>query len=86
MDWFKTSYPNVPLNRDDVPFSLQCITGIQGTKPDVRQWNILLYAVVKIIIYKKNTIDCSTYIKAFSGGTLLHFIVNIDDVINTTNN
>ena len=34
LDWFERSYPNVPLNLDDVPFRLQFINVIQGTKPD----------------------------------------------------
>ena len=57
LDWFEILYPNVSLNRDDGPFFLQCVNAIQGTKPDVRQWKILLYAVVTIIKYKKSTID-----------------------------
>ena len=28
-DWFEISYPNVPLNRDDGPFFLQCMNEIQ---------------------------------------------------------
>ena len=31
LDSFERSYPNVPLNRDDGPFCLQCMNGIQGT-------------------------------------------------------
>ena len=29
LDLFERSYPNVPLNRDDVPFCLQCMNAIQ---------------------------------------------------------
>ena len=36
LDWFERSYPNVPLNRYDGPFCLQCMNGIQGTKPSGR--------------------------------------------------
>ena len=25
LDWFERSYPNVPINRDDGPFCLQCM-------------------------------------------------------------
>ena len=57
IDWFERSYPNVPLNRYDGPFFLQCMNGIQGTKPSGRQWNRLLDAVVTIIKYNKSTID-----------------------------
>ena len=32
LDWFERSYPNVPLNRDDGPFCLQFMNGIQGKK------------------------------------------------------
>ena len=42
IDWFEESYPNVPLNRDDGPFCLQFINGIQETKPTGRQWNRLI--------------------------------------------
>ena len=49
LDWFEISYPNVPLNINDGPFCLQCMKLIQGTKPDGRQYNILLDAVVTII-------------------------------------
>ena len=31
LDWFERSYPNIPLNRDDGPFCLKCMNGIQGT-------------------------------------------------------
>ena len=42
LGWFERSYPNVPLNQGDGPFYLQCMNGIQGTKPPGRQWNRLL--------------------------------------------
>ena len=29
LDWFERSYSNVPLNRYDGPFFLQCMNGIQ---------------------------------------------------------
>ena len=53
LDWFEISYLHFFLNRDDGPFCLQCMNGIQGTKPAVIQWNILLDAVFTIIKYKK---------------------------------
>ena len=37
LDWFEKSCPNVLLNRDDGPFFLQCMNGIQGTQPSGRQ-------------------------------------------------
>ena len=36
---------------------------IQGIKPSIIQWNILLDAVVTILEYKKSTIDHAIYIK-----------------------
>ena len=33
LDWFERSYPNVPLNLYDGSFFIQCMNGIQGTKP-----------------------------------------------------
>ena len=33
IDWFEIYYPNFPLNRDDGPFCIQCMNGIQGIKP-----------------------------------------------------
>ena len=30
LNWFETSYPNVPLNLDYGPFLSQCMNGIQG--------------------------------------------------------
>ena len=57
LDWFERTYPNVPLNRYDDPFCLQCMNVIQGTKPAGRQWNRLLDAVVTILRYKNITID-----------------------------
>ena len=38
LDWFERSYPNNPLNQDYGPFCLQCMIGIQGTKPTGRQY------------------------------------------------
>ena len=57
LDWFERSYPNVPLNRYDGTFCLQCMNIIQGTKIAGRQWNIILDAVVTILKYNKGTID-----------------------------
>ena len=70
---------------------------IKGTKPDGRQWNRLLDAVVTILDYKKRAIDHAIYIKVFDDGTVSHltvftddtvsyFTVSTDDVLNTTNN
>ena len=70
IDQFERSYPNVTINRDDDPFCLQCMNGIQGTKPPGRKWNRLLDAVVTIIKYKKSTIDHDVYIKVFTDGTV----------------
>ena len=86
LDWFERSYPNVPLDRDDGPFCLQCMNGIQGTKPAGRQRNRLLDAVVKIIEYKNSTIDHAIYIKVFDDGTVSYLTVSTDDVFKTTNN
>ena len=77
--------PNVPLNRDDGPFCLQLMNGIQGTKPDGRR-NRLLDEVFTILEYKKITIDNSIYIKVFSDGTLSYLTVSTYDVLSTTNN
>ena len=49
LDWFERSHLNVPLNRDYVPFCLQCMNWIQGTNPSGRQWNTLLDALVTIL-------------------------------------
>ena len=62
------------------------MNGIQGTNPSGRQWNRILYEVVKIIKYKKSTIDHAIYIKVFTDGTVPYLTVSTDDVINTTNN
>ena len=86
LDWFERSYPNVPLNRDDGPFFLQCINGIQGTTPAGRQQDILLGAVVTILEYKKSTIDHAIYINPFDDVTVYYLTFSTDDVLNTTNN
>ena len=83
LDWFENFYPNVPQNRDDSPFFLQCMNGIQGTKPTGRKLNRLLDAVVIITKYKKNRIDHDIYIKFFTNVTLSYITVYIDDVLNT---
>ena len=86
LDWFERSYQNVPLNRDDGTFCLQCMNGIQGTKPAVRQWNRLLDVVVTILEYKKSKIDHAIYIKVFDDGKVSYLTVSNDDVLNLTNN
>ena len=86
LEWFEIFYPNVPQNQDDVPFCLQCMNRIQGTKPAGRQRNRLLDAVVAILKYKKRTIDYTIYIKFFTDGTVSYLIVSNDDILNTTNN
>ena len=35
LDYFETSYPNIPLNQGDSPFLIQCMNLIQGGK----QWD-----------------------------------------------
>ena len=62
------------------------MNGIQVTKPDERQCNRLLDAVVTILKYNKSTIDHAVYIKFFSGGTESYLTVSTDDFINATNN
>ena len=86
LDWFERYYSNFPLNRDDGPFCLQCMNGIQVTKPAGRQWNRLLDAVVTILEYKKSTIDHTIYIKVFSDGTVSYPTVSTDNVVRATNN
>ena len=86
LDWFGISYTNVPLNRYDGPFCLQCMNVIQGTNPAGRQWNRLLDVVVKILKYKKITIDHAIYIKFFTDGTVSYLKVSTYGVINTTHN
>ena len=81
LDWFERSYLNVPLNLDDGPFCLQCMNGIQGTKPAGRQWNRLFDAVVTILEYKKSTIDHAIYIKVVDDGTVSYLKVSTDDVL-----
>ena len=84
--WFKIFYPNVTLNRDDGTFFLQYVNGVQGTKPDGRQWNRLIDTVVTIIKYNESTIYHDIYINVFSDRTVPYITVSTDDVINTTNN
>ena len=67
---FEISHTNVPINRDDGPFCLQCMNVIQGKELSVRQWNRLLDAVVTVLKYKKSTIYHSIYIKVFTYGTV----------------
>ena len=56
LDLFERSYPNVPSNQYCGPFFLQCMHGVQGTKPDGKKWNRLLGAVVTVLRYNKITI------------------------------
>ena len=86
INWFVISYPNVPLNRDDGPFCLQCMNGVQWTKPAGIYWNRLLDALVTILKYNKSTIYHAIYIKVFTYGTVSYLTVSTDDVLNTTNN
>ena len=46
--WFEKKYPNVTLNWYYGPFGIQYIIGIKGTKPELRQWNILPDAVATV--------------------------------------
>ena len=86
LEWFERSYPNFPLNRDDGKFCLQCMNGIQVTKPAGRKWNRLLDSVVAILKYKNITIYHAIYIKFFTYGTVSYLKVSNDDVLNTNNN
>ena len=62
------------------------MNGIQGTKPSVIQWNILLDTVVSILRYNNITIDHAIYIKVFIDGTVSYLTVSTDNVLNNTNN
>ena len=42
--------------------------------------------MVKIIYYKRSTIDHAIYVKLFSDGTVSYLTVSMGDVLNTTNN
>ena len=86
LDWFERSYPNVPLNRYDGPFFLQCMNRTQGKKPAGRQWNRLHDAEVTTLKNKKSTIYHDIYIKVFTDGTVSYLTVFTDDVLNNTNN
>ena len=55
-------------------------------KPSGRQWNKLLDSVVKILEYKKSTIDHAIHIKGFDDVTVSYLRVSTDDVLNTINN
>ena len=63
---FDIYYPNVPLNRYEGPFCLQCMNEIQGGKSSGRKWNRLLDAVVITLKYNKITIDRAIFVKVFS--------------------
>ena len=80
---FEISYPNVTINRDDGPFFLQFMNGIQGTKPVRRQCNRLLDALVKILKYK----TCSSPRRAVRSNSLVCsknslLIVGIGPILN----
>ena len=62
------------------------MNGIQGRNPAGQQWNTPLDTMVTVPKYKKITIDHDIYIKAFSDGTISHFIFSTDDVLNTNHN
>ena len=57
-----------------------------GGNPAGQQCNRLLDAMVKIIKYKKRTIDHAIYTKVFSEGKFSYLTVYTDDFINTNNN
>ena len=86
LDWFDRSYSNVTINRYEGPFFPQSMDVIQGKKPTRQQWNQLLDDVVKIVKYKKITIDHAIYIKVFYDGTMSYIMVSTDDVLKNTNN
>ena len=62
------------------------MNGIQGTKLDGKQCNILLGAVVTMIKSKKITIYHDIYIKVFSDRKVSYLAYSADDVLNTNNN
>ena len=48
---------------------------IQGKTPEVWEWNRLLDALVKILKYKKSTIDHVIYTKLFSTYDFLKLLI-----------
>ena len=59
---------------------------MQGTKPEGRQWNRLLDAVVIIMKQRKITIYHAIYIRVFYDGTVYFITFYTDYVLYTTNN
>ena len=84
--WFEKYHPNIRLNKYDGTFCIQCMNGIQETKPAVQQFHSLFGVLVTILKYRKRKIDHTIYIKVFYLGTFPYLIVSTDDIINTTNN
>ena len=52
LEWFEKYKPNVPINRYDGKFLLQCMHVILGGKSEGHQWIIFLDEVVTVIKYK----------------------------------
>ena len=86
LDWFEKSYPNVPLNRDNVPFCLQCMYGIQEQNhlEDNRIDSLMQWS--KLLSIRGEQFHHAIYINFFSDVTVSYLIVSTDDVLNTTNN
>ena len=59
--------------------------GIQSNKPSDIQCKIILYALVKLISYKRSTIYHAMYVKIFYHGKVSYITVSMVDVFNTTN-
>ena len=83
---FFKPYLNVTLNSCDGTLCIQCMNGIQVTKPPVRQPKRLIGSVVTVLKYNKIPIDHTIYIRVFSDGNVYYLKFSVDDVLNTTNN
>ena len=65
LEWFKSFYPIITINKDGGLFCLQCMNGIRGKNTARRQWNIQVEAVVTILKYNKITTDHEIYISMY---------------------
>ena len=80
VEWFKDTYPTIPLPPAKTCFVIQAVYSIQGSKTAGNEWFELSSSIFKKMGMKQNSIDNAVFTFRF-GDQLLILMSNVDDFL-----
>ena len=83
LEWFNLRYPHLSISRDDGPFCLQAVNGIQGTKDIGRVWNIVLRKILMAppLEFTRLNSEPGVFVKHYPGNQKHIIGVSTDDFL-----